>query len=189
MSGGYITTSSVFKVRQIRNRYLLVGGFNPSEKYVRQIGSFPYFPNFGDENNTGRSLKPPPSLTVVFSAEKYRKIRGTGFIACFHFLVALHCSAELLAGRPFRNGAGRPTGMRIIDSKGPWKEGAMLVANNHIFYGVHPQVNSLYMFISEFGMETITSSYIHDALSRLSIHIIDVDNETQLNMTNILGNY
>lgn len=45
------------------------------------------------------------------------------------------------------------------------------------------------MFISEFGMEKMTNSYIHDALSLLSIHIINVDNETQLNMTNISGNY
>ena len=39
--------------------YLLVGDFNPSEKYARQIGSFPHIsPGRGEH----KKMKPPPSL-------------------------------------------------------------------------------------------------------------------------------
>ena len=44
------------KTYQIAN---LVGGFNPSEKYARQIGSFS--PGRGDHK---KCLKPPPSYII-----------------------------------------------------------------------------------------------------------------------------
>ena len=46
---------------------LLVGGFNPLEKYARQIGSFPQ----GSGNK--KYLKPPPSLVISFKKRKTPK--------------------------------------------------------------------------------------------------------------------
>ena len=57
-----------FVGRTILGNTLLVGGFNPSEKYDRQIGSFPQFSGWKkNKSETTTLITLPESLKLTFS--------------------------------------------------------------------------------------------------------------------------